>query len=297
MAVRVDHAVINVLTGMDAAVERFGALGFAPTARGHHSLGSINHLMMFEGDYLELVGIEAGATQVRQEVASAPIGLNGLVFATDDARALHARLAAAGVPVLDPVDFSRPVLIDGTERVAAFTTVRIDPGFLRGGRVYFCQHHTPELVWRPQWLQHPNGAGGLAEFVVVVDDPAAEARRYEALLEGVRFAPAATPQDGMCAWLDGFRLSLLKPQRYAARYGAAGCSRARGDTWAGGGCMGALAVRTRSLAVLRERLAQDLHTGRAIDLGERIVIPAGELWDCPLEFVGPSWRPGSTDEE
>lgn len=74
MAVRVDHAVINVLTGMDAAVERFGALGFAPTARRHHSLGSINHLMMFEGDYLELVGIEAGATKVRQEVASAPIG-------------------------------------------------------------------------------------------------------------------------------------------------------------------------------------------------------------------------------
>ena len=48
MAVRVDHAVINVLTGMDAAVERFRALGFAPTPRGYHPLGSINHLMMFE---------------------------------------------------------------------------------------------------------------------------------------------------------------------------------------------------------------------------------------------------------
>jgi hypothetical protein len=51
--------------------------------------------------------------------------------------------------------------------------------------------------------------------------------------------------------------------------------------------MGALVLRTRSLAVLRERLARDLHAGRAIDQGERIVILAGELWDCPLEFVGP----------
>jgi hypothetical protein len=32
-----------------------------------------------------------------------------------------------------------------------------------------------------------------------------------------------------------------------------------------------------------------------MDLGERIVIPAGELWDCPLEFVGPSSRRDGTD--
>jgi len=287
MAVRVDHAVINVLTGMEAAVERFVALGFAPTARGHHSLGSINHLMMFEGDYLELVGIEQGAQKVRQEVASSPIGLNGLVFATDDARALHGRLAAAGVPVLDPVDFSRPVVIDGVERIAAFTTVRIDADFLHGGRVYYCQHRTPELVWRPEWLQHPNGASGLAEFVVVVDDPVEEARRYAALLDGVRFEPAAAPDGSLRAWLDSFCLSLLTPRCYTARYGDAGCSRARQAPLAGGGCMGALVLRTRSLAVLRERLARDLHAGRAIDQGARIVIPAGELWDCPLEFVGP----------
>jgi hypothetical protein len=90
--VAVDHAVVNVLQQMDAAVPRFRALGFTLTERGYHSLGSINHLMMFGDDYLELVGIEAGAKTVRREVADGPRGLNGLVFRTDAARRLHDEL-------------------------------------------------------------------------------------------------------------------------------------------------------------------------------------------------------------
>ena len=285
MAVRVDHAVINVLTGMDAAVDRFRALGFAPTPRGYHSLGSINHLMMFEHDYLELVGIEPGAKKVREEVASSPVGLNGLVFATDDARALHRRLSAQGVPVLDPVDFSRPVTVDGVEREAAFTTVRVHPDYVPGGRVYYCEHRTPDLVWRPEWLEHGNGAGGLAEFIVVAEDLPMQAERYASLLDGVGFLPGQTHGEAFAAW-DGFRLSLMNRDRYGARYGAAGCSRAApGGT---GSCMGALAVRTRSLGAVRSRLAADIHAGRAIDHGDRIIIPAAELWDCVLEFVGPA---------
>ncbi|MCA0241148.1 MAG: VOC family protein [Proteobacteria bacterium] len=284
MAVRVDHAVINVLTGMDAAVDRFRALGFAPTPRGHHSLGSINHLMMFERDYLELVGIERGATKVREEIASAPIGLDGLVFATDDARALHRRLRAQGVPVLDPVDFSRPVVLDGVERQAAFTTVRVHPDYLPGGRVYCCEHKTPELVWRPDWLVHGNAAAGLAEFVVVADDVPTQAERYARLLDGVPFLPTRTAGERCATW-DGFRLSLMSRERYAARYGAAG--RARAAQAAQAGCMGALAVRTRSLAAARSCLADDLRAGRAVDQGDRLVVAAAGLWDCVLEFVGP----------
>ena len=288
MAVRVDHAVINVLTGMDTAVERFIALGFAPTARGHHSLGSINHLMMFERDYLELVGIEPGATKVREEVASAPIGLNGLVFATDDARALHRRLRAQGVPVLDPVDFSRPVMVDGVEREAAFTTVRVHPDYVPGGRVYYCEHKTPELVWRPEWLAQRNGSDGLAEFVVVAQDLPTQAERYARLLDGAVFVPAAGEGEVFAAW-DGFRLSLMSRERYDARYGTAGCARAARD----GDCMGALALRTHSLAAARACLADDLRAGRAVDHGDRLTVAAAGLWDCVLEFVGP--RPGASD--
>ena len=77
---RLDHAVINVGFEMDQAREIFTGLGFTLTERGYHSLGSINHLMMFETDYLELIGLPAGAGHDRPDLAGAPHGINGLVF-------------------------------------------------------------------------------------------------------------------------------------------------------------------------------------------------------------------------
>ena len=62
-----DHIVINTLRNMDAAAECFEALGFTLTPRGYHSLGSINHLMMTPGPYLELIGVPDKGPQ-RQEI-------------------------------------------------------------------------------------------------------------------------------------------------------------------------------------------------------------------------------------
>lgn len=304
MPVRLDHAVINVLTAMDAAADRFRALGFQTTDRGYHSLGSINHLMVFGNDYLELVGIEPGASKVRAEVATSPIGLNGLVFATDDARALQRRLSDRGVPVGDPLDFSRPVQVDGAEHLARFTTVRVRPDFVCGGRVYFCEHKTPELVWHAPWLQHPNTACGLAEFVLVTDDPAEQARRYALLLDGAQFSGAGQEgmhqgghdgrsvgsDDGTCdglfnVLLGDCRLSLMTPALYAARYREAGCSQALVQPLPGGGCMGALSIRVASLDALRARLAQATDAPAVIDTGDTLLVAAHALWDCPLAFV------------
>ena len=51
-----DHVVINVKDDMDVAQSVFSKLGFTTTPRGYHTLGSINHLMMFGTDYMELIG-------------------------------------------------------------------------------------------------------------------------------------------------------------------------------------------------------------------------------------------------
>src|SRR5205807_4188306 len=97
---------------MDEAAQTFAALGFQLTPRGHHTLGSMNHLAMFATDYLELLGFgDAGAA--RPELAPFPVGLNGLVFKTADADQVHAHAAAAGLPILPVQSFSRPVELDG----------------------------------------------------------------------------------------------------------------------------------------------------------------------------------------
>ena len=44
---QLDHAVINVADRLDDASALYRRLGFQLTPRGHHSLGSSNHLAVF----------------------------------------------------------------------------------------------------------------------------------------------------------------------------------------------------------------------------------------------------------
>lgn len=53
-----DHVVINVADQLDEASALFRRLGFQLSERGHHSLGSSNHLAVFNQNYLELLGWE-----------------------------------------------------------------------------------------------------------------------------------------------------------------------------------------------------------------------------------------------
>lgn len=182
-----DHVVINTLKSMDAAADLFAALGFTLTPRGTHSLGSINHLMMTSGAYLELVGVPDTGRQ-RQEVLDSPFGLNGLVLRTFDADATRDTLATAGFAPTGPVAFSRPVEVDGVEHDARFRTVRLPPETFPAGRVYFCEHLTPELVWRDEWMTHPNGFCAIDAFTIASPHPEAEARRLASA-----FASAAQP--------------------------------------------------------------------------------------------------------
>ena len=274
---RVDHVVVNVRDAMDAAVERFRALGFTLTDRGHHSLGSINHLMVFDDDYLELVGIPAGAKHVRREIADSPAGLNGLVFATDDAERLHDALAARGVPVDDVVAFHRQVAIDGTMHRASFKTVRLVPDFVRGGRVYFCEHETPQLVWRPEWQAHRNGVHALAGLTVVLCDAEREAARYAEVVGG---APAHLGSGESEVRFRDCTVRFSAPGRYASRYGDAACDAHGRDAF-----IGALALRTSSLRRVRDCLAAAPEISDVRMLPDRIIVSARCAFNSLIEFV------------
>ena len=185
-----DHVVINALRDTDAAEALFAALGFALTPRGYHSLGSVNHLMVTPGAYLEIAGVPPEGRQ-RQEVLDSPLGLSGLVVQTPDAAATFRRLVEAGFTPLEPMALSRPVTVDGVEHEAAFRNVRL-PDFFGGGRVYFCQHLTPELVWRPEWQDHPNGFSAIELMELESPDPAGTAARFARAIDA-DLLPGSTP--------------------------------------------------------------------------------------------------------
>jgi hypothetical protein len=283
-----DHVVVNAMFDIDAASACFAELGFAQTPRGYHSLGSVNHLMMFGDHYLELVGLPAGSTRLRREILESRLGIDGLVFRTEDASATHARLRAAHIRAAEPQSFSRPVTIDGVERLAKFATTRLEPGELPAGRVYFCDHQTPQWVFRDEWTKHPNHAKRLAELVVVCADPHAEAQRY-ALVVGEGSEVAAADGAGIRLNLLGFGLRFVDEAGYRARYGPLACHAADRASY-----FGELAVETADLHAVGEKLesmargnpatVKVVHTttGTGTPVVRALLLPFNTL----IEFIG-----------
>ena len=217
MTFPLDHVVINALFDMDPAAALMSQLGFTLTPRGFHSLGSINHLIVFEGHYLELVGLPLATDVLRRDVLESPRGLNGLVFQAGDVDTCLGQLRGSGLTMLEPQSFSRPVTIDGIEQLARFRTVRTAPDLFEAGRVYYCQHYTPELVWHRQWMSHANGCDGLSELVVVSAMLETDVSRY------AKAAQAQAENRGGDVWtidvVGRFRITLMSPARYHERYG------------------------------------------------------------------------------
>ena len=274
--VQLDHTVINVRYQMDVAAERFSALGFDLTERGYHTLGSINHLMMFGTDYLELIGLPAdaqGSQSGRPDIENAPLGINGLVFKTTDVDEMYAHLQAIGMAGDPPKSFSRPVKLPEGTFDACFRTVHVRHDTFPGGRVYFCEHGTPELVWRPEWQKHANGASAMPEFVVASDDHEREANNMATLLR----AKVAGTGDRLSVPLDGAAISFVTPDAYRARYADLATAMTERPS-----IFGALVMRVKDLDSIRQ-IAKAAGV-RTIDEAARVVVREDQF-DSVIEFV------------
>ncbi|ADU71767.1 VOC family protein [Pantoea sp. At-9b] len=179
---RFDHAVINVDDQLDRACERFTRMGFQLLARGHHTLGSSNHLAIFGENYLELLGYEPTRAAGSRGLWQVTIGLAGLVWKTADAHAAWRVLKALQLDGEPPTLFSREVTLpDGEHCDARFCITRLRASAVEGGFSFFCQHLTPQAVWQPAWQQHPNGVQNITEFVLAAENPGAGIALYAKL--------------------------------------------------------------------------------------------------------------------
>lgn len=213
-----DHVVINVMGKLDEAAAQYGRLGFQLTERGHHTLGSSNHLAIFDENYLELLGYLPGRETSRADLWAHPPGLTGLVFKSVDPDLVAAALKARGVPAEPPVSFARPVQLPGGAQDARFRVVRVSGQEVQNGRTFFCHHDTPELVYRPEWRAHPNGALNVVDFVIASNEP----QRTAALYERMFGAPLLSPEKGGVSFRAGkATVRILEPAAVAERYAGA----------------------------------------------------------------------------
>jgi len=210
----IDHAVFAV-RDLDVARDTFARMGFAVTPRGRHTLGSQNHCVVFGEDYLELLWLPPDL-KTRPFIADfleGGEGLAALALRTQNAAAAHAELHAAGLDPTAPMDFSRPVHFAGGTRDASFRTLDIGARHVPCGRLFLCQHRTPELVWRPEWQGHENGATAIAAVAVIAADVAATARAYAKIFQ----TQAKEIAEGMLVETGGAHIAVVTDRSLAAR--------------------------------------------------------------------------------
>lgn len=270
-----DHVVINVADQLDAASALYRRLGFQLTERGHHSLGSSNHLAVFGENYLELLGYEKGKKNSRADLWQASPGLSGLVWKTEDADREYNHLLRQDLDGDQPASFNRPVTLpDGTVSEAQFCTVRIRPALIPDGRSFFCQHLTPEAVWQSAWQQHPNGVKNISEFVIVAQDPAAVATLYSRLFG----------TDSLKACREGAFLLVagVTSVRFATEEYVRHAFHALPDNYDGTPRMAALSFQTEDLAKVKAALTKgDL---RFTEAAGAVVVAPQQGFEVALRF-------------
>ncbi len=180
----IDHVIVGV-RDLEAARDTWRRLGFALSPRGRHiEQPTGNYCVMFPWDYIELLGIvDTGPSAHRLGSFLAwREGLMGVAFApAGSAEEARAMLEERG---LHPSE-SRPLArqIELPEGVAAprFTLVSLPAEETPGLDCFLCAHLTPELMRRPEWLRHPNGAIGIEAVHILVESTAALLSAYDRL--------------------------------------------------------------------------------------------------------------------
>ncbi len=132
--------------------------------------------MLAEG-YLEILAPTLDtphAARVR-ELMKLYDGIHLVCYGTPDAAAEQARLAAHGFSPDPLVELRRK--IDTGEEVG-FRVAYVPREKMPECRAQYCEHLTPEVVWKDHHDKHKNGALALAAAYLVAEDPAATAARW-----------------------------------------------------------------------------------------------------------------------
>lgn len=271
-----DHVVVMV-DGIDAAEAAYTKLGFQVQPRGFHKkLGTANHLMIFDTDYFEILGIveDTEFNAERREWLKAGGGLANVALATDGADLAFEAFKAAGLNPDEPLSFDRAVEIDGKTELAKFRTVRIPKTNMPVVGFFVCDHLTPQFVYRPEWAKHPNGARGILGVTVIAEQPAKWAPELEKY-----FGVGSTKRqgEGLVANTGTQPIHYLSRKDYLARYPGITPVRS-GDHPA------LLSVRVEDLAACEALLRKNGVEFLKPDSG-RLIVPPSEAAHLTLEFA------------
>jgi hypothetical protein len=269
----IDHLVIPA-GDLTAQAELYRRLGFQVGPRNRHPWGTENHIVQFDGAFLELIGLGEGFAAPAPEPGVFSFagfvaafltrreGLAMLVLRSQDAEADRRRFKADGIGDFSRFDFARKTRRpDGSEVDVAFSLAFAASPALPEAGFFVCQQRFPENFWSRAAQVHPNGASGIAGIAIAHENPR-EAADFLA-----RFCDAPAPRRQGPAWIveaEGARVECAPRAALADRYGAAIARE--------GPAFALARIAVADLARMRERLASN---GVAFEpRGEGLIAPA-----------------------
>ena len=263
----IDHVLIAV-TDLDRARMAWERLGFTLTPRGRHlQQGTGNYCVMFQRDYIELLGV-VDAAQGKGSLGAfldGSEGARGVAFATRGAAETSAALKQAGIAAGEPRDLTRQLELPEGTVLPRFKLVSLPAEATPGLHAFVCQQATPELVRRPSWLTHANGAVGLRGITVLVEATEPLRLAYERLFG----AGVNTTDDVLTVHAAPHRLTFVTPDDFTALYPEADVDVDRALP-----AIAAVTLASRDLALTADHLTQWQVAHEALADGTVLVQPA-----------------------
>lgn len=181
----IDHVIVAV-RDLEGARRGWTRLGFTTTPRGRHiGQGTANYCIMFGGEYLELLGVVApdAFTQRLADFLARREGPMSAAFAlSGDADEVRAALLGQTLHPSEPRALGRQLDLPEGTVIPRFSLIVLPPEETPGLDCFLCGHLTPELMRRPDWLDHANGAIGLKGVDVLVAETAPLLPAWDRLL-------------------------------------------------------------------------------------------------------------------
>lgn len=224
----IDHPLLAT-HDIEGLRDRLISLGFNMTAIGKHPWGTSTSLAMFDGCLLEIMGIYDET--LIDEVPAGEFRFGRHVFEHLQQRegvalsALHstdsvqdaATACAAGFTVAGHLEFGRDVTLpDGSaDRTKTTLALLPDPDFPRLS-FFLCQQHRPELIYVPEWLEHPNTVNGINGVTILAK--VAQLEILKAKLTRI-YGDASTLNGGFSVQTANGEISVLTLDAIQAEFG------------------------------------------------------------------------------
>jgi hypothetical protein len=215
----IDHIIVGV-RDLEQARLAWARLGFTLSPRGRHiGQGTANYCIMFSSDYVELLGVvdPNGSTQPLDTFLLHREGVMATAFApAAGPEELRAALQARQLHPSEPRPLGRRLELPEEGSVTPrFSLISLPAEETPGLDSFICAHLTPELMRRPEWLNHPNGALGLRGLHVLVESTTELLEPYDRLF-GI---PQVTTTDAVvCVQIGRHRILFSTPDDFSTMY-------------------------------------------------------------------------------